>query len=183
MLADHLKGRLARPLLLILLLTGLSTVYARGVYQEPEEFVTEAFAGKVPKTQRIWLSGELGNTYRQVMQEAPPQLRLRYWKRETRSVWILQAIGKEHPITAGFIVERGRLQLAKVLTFRENRGWEIRYPFFTNQFQQVGLGEQGQLDTHIDAITGATLSVRAMNHMARMALLLAKQVGDTHVTP
>lgn len=172
-----------RALLLPILVGCLSNAHAKGMYQQPEEFVAEAFAGEIPPPKRIWLSGELGETYRDVMQEPPPQLRLRYWQRETRSVWILQAIGKEHPITAGFIVEDGRMQLARVLIFRESRGWEIRHAFFTNQFEGIGLGAEQQLDTTIDSITGATLSVRAMHNMARMALVLAEKVNQADDTP
>jgi hypothetical protein len=180
----HLGARIMRALLpLLLLATGLDTAHARGVYQQPEAFIAESFNDKAPPIKRIWLSGELGKTYQEVMQEAPPQLRLRYWQRDQRSVWILQAIGKEHPITAGFIVENGKLQLARVLEFRESRGWEVRYPFFTRQFQNVGLGEHRQLDSSIDSITGATLSVRAMRNMARMALILDRKVSTHHDTP
>lgn len=176
-------GRFARPLLLLLLLEVVASAHARGTYQTPQAFVTEAFAGEPPPAEKIWLSGELGETYREVMQEPPSQLRLRYWRREGRSVWVLQAIGKEHPITAGFIVKNGKLEQARVLVFRESRGWEIRYPFFTRQFKQVGLKEGKELDSHIDSITGATLSVRAMTDMARMALLLAEEVTPPNDTP
>lgn len=176
-------GRLARPLLLLLLAGVVTSGHARGTYQTPHSFITEAFAGEPPTAQKIWLSGELGATYREVMQESPPQLRLRYWRREERSAWVLQAIGKTHPITAGFIVNNGKLEQVRVLVFRESRGWEIRYPFFTRQFKQVGLNEGKALDSHIDTITGATLSVRAMTNMARMALLLAEQVTPSHDTP
>lgn len=179
----HLEARLGRALFLLLLLCSVTVVEARGVYQEPSDFVAEAFDGEAPSIKRVWLSGELGETYREVMQEAPRQLRQRYWQRGERSVWILEAIGKEHPITAGFIVEQGKLQLARVLAFRESRGWEIRYPFFTDQFRHVGLGEGQQLDSNIDSITGATLSVQAMRNMARMALILAARVDESHDTP
>lgn len=183
MFTNRLKGRLVRPLLTFILLWVAVGVQAKDIYQTPQKFVSEAFAGEVPAVQRIWLSGELGETYREVMQEPPPQLRQRYWKQGQRTVWIMQAIGKEHPITAGFIVNNGRLEQARVLVFRESRGWEIRYPFFTRQFEQAGLSEGHRLDTAIDGITGATLSVRAMKNMARMALLLAKQVNAADDTP
>lgn len=177
------RGRLARPLLLLLLVGVVTSAHGRGTYQTPQAFIAEAFAGEPPTAQKIWLSGELGKSYREVMQEPPPQLRLRYWQQGTRSVWILQAIGKEHPITAGFTVDNGRIVQTRVLIFRESRGWEIRHPFFTRQFKQVGLNEGKELDSHIDTITGATLSVRAMTNMARMALLLAEQVTPSHDTP
>lgn len=181
---NRLRGRLVRPLLLLaLLLCSAVSVQARGTYQTAEDFIKEAFAGEIPPAQRLWLSGELGVTYREVMQEQPPQLRLRYWRDGPRTAWILQAIGKEHPITAGFVIEKGKLKRTRVLVFRESRGWEIRYPFFTRQFRNAGLDGQQRLDVSIDAITGATLSVRAMRNMARMALLLERHAGETHDPP
>ncbi len=180
---NRLRGRLARPLLILALLFSVVSVHARGTYQTPEAFVKEVFAGEVPSARRVWLSGKLAETYREVLQEQPPQLRLRYWQDGPRSVWILQAIGKEHPITAGFVIEEGQLKHTRVLIFRESRGWEIRYPFFTQQFHNAGLDRQHRLDVSIDAITGATLSVRAMHNMARMALLLDQHVRETHDTP
>jgi hypothetical protein len=184
MLSYRTGARLARPLLIpLLLLTTFGTAHAREVYQKPEAFVAESFGGEIPVAKKLWLSGEIGEKYREIMHEPPPQLRLRYWQAEQRTVWVLQAIGKEHPITAGFIVEEGKMQLARVLVFRESRGWEIRYPFFTQQFRQLGLDSSQQLDASIDGITGATLSVRAMSNMARMALVLHDKVSAQHESP
>ncbi len=172
--------RYAPPLLLLLI--GWSSVFAE-VYQTPQDFIAEQFADHPPQAKKLWLSGERKEIYREVMNEAPRQLRLRYWQQNERTVWILEAVGKEHPITAGFVVEQGRLQQARVLTFRESRGWEIRYPFFTDQFRGIGLYEGQQLDGNIDSITGATLSVRAMQRMARMALVLDAWVKRKDDTP
>ncbi len=183
MLSFLTRARVRRPVLLLLLITAAGMVHARGVYQTPQAFLKEAFNNEIPPMQRIWLSGEMGDIYRKEMQEAPPRLRLRYWQHNDSSVWILQAIGKEHPITAGFIVKHGELQQARVLEFRESRGWEIRYPFFTEQFRQIGLGPGRQLNKAIDGITGATLSVRAMTNMARMALILDAKVKEQHDAP
>ncbi|RME64612.1 MAG: FMN-binding protein, partial [Alphaproteobacteria bacterium] len=71
---------------------------------------------------------------------------------------------------AGFIVDDGRLESVEVLIYRESRGWEIRYPFFRDQFVGARLGADLALDQDIDGISGATLSVRAMQKMARLAL-------------
>lgn len=56
--------------------------------------------------------------------------------------------------------------------FRESRGFEVRYPFFTDQFRGARLREGLDLDREIDGISGATLSVRALTKLARLALLL-----------
>ena len=69
------------------------------------------------------------------------------------------------------LIEDGAIEDVRVLEFRESRGWEIRYPFFTRQFQNARL-QGDRLTQNIDGITGATLSVRAMKRMATAALLL-----------
>jgi uncharacterized protein with FMN-binding domain len=85
-------------------------------------------------------------------------------------------IGKDKPITLGIVVSGNRIERVDVLAFRETRGWEIRYPFFTNQFSGLTLAPDGYLSDSIDGITGATLSVRAVERVARLALWL-----DAHV--
>jgi uncharacterized protein with FMN-binding domain len=84
----------------------------------------------------------------------------------------LEEIGKEQPITTGIVVEDGKIDQVKVLVFRESRGFEVRYPFFTDQFRGATLREGLDLDREIDGISGATLSVRALTKLARLALLL-----------
>ena len=93
-----------------------------------------------------------------------------------RTAWILEEVGKEKPITAGIVINNEKIELVKVLVFRESRGWEVRHDFFTNQFKQIALKPDHQLDKSIDNISGATLSVRAVSKLARIALLLDKKV-------
>ena len=91
-------------------------------------------------------------------------------------MWILEKIGKELPITAGFVISENKVEQFKVLAFRESRGWEIRNDFFTEQFDGAHLTTKNKLDRPIDNITGATMSVNAMKKLSRMALYLHKQV-------
>ncbi len=51
----------------------------------------------------------------------------------------------------------------------------LRYPFFTEQFRGTLLTAENQLNRHIDGITGATLSVRALKKLARLSLYLHQQ--------
>ena len=92
----------------------------------------------------------------------------------------MEEIGKERPITIGVVVVDDTIQSVSVLAFLESRGWEVRYPFFTDQFSGARLDETQQLSSHIDGITGATLSVRAVTNVARLALYLAEQTGVSH---
>jgi len=87
-------------------------------------------------------------------------------------VWVMDEIGKEKPITLGVVVDGGAIESLDVLVFRESRGWEIRHPFFTDQFRRLRLGHDGGLDRPVDGITGATLSVRAAKRVATAALIL-----------
>ncbi len=74
------------------------------------------------------------------------------------------------------MVLAARIERVEVLAFRESRGWEIRYPFFTSQFSGLTLAPDGYLSQSVDGITGATLSVRAVERVARLALWLDAQV-------
>jgi len=103
-------------------------------------------------------------------------LRVRYWYKGERSAWILEEIGKEEPITAGIVIDKGKIERVEVLIFRESRGWEVRHDFFTEQFEGAKLRKDGELNRAIDNITGATLSVRALTKLARLALYFHNQV-------
>jgi len=70
------------------------------------------------------------------------------------------------------------IQDVKVLVFRESRGWEVKYPFFTDQFNQVQLNNEKELNKHIDGISGATLSVNALRKLARLALYFESVVSS-----
>jgi len=101
---------------------------------------------------------------------------VRYWSRDERTAWILEEIGKTEPITTGIVVDKGAIARISVLIYRESRGWEVRYPFFTDQFKGATLNSTHELDRNIDGISGATLSVRALTRLARVALLLDAKV-------
>ena len=158
--------------LILLLLSFSTTGLAGGVYQEPDAFITEAFSGQPPKAAVIWPSSDLKAQIKQILGHDYKSLRIRYWKKENRTAWILDEIGKDKPITTGLITNQGKIETVRVLIFRESRGWEVRHAFFTDQFDNASLKGDSQLDRHIDNISGATLSVRAVSKLARVALLL-----------
>jgi hypothetical protein len=167
---------------LYLLLIGPAAL-ADSTYQTPEEFLNEAFSNATPEPAVIWLTGERKAAVEQILGHRYSTLRVRYWRSGRRSAWILDEVGKEQPITAGVIVNEARIEAVKVLVFRESRGWEVRHPFFTDQFKAAQLGSDRQLDRHIDGISGATLSVRAMTKLARLALYLDTATREPDVAP
>ncbi len=159
--------------------------WARGTYQEPQDFLADTFGGTPPRAAVVWLTGERKQRVRDILGHDYPSLRVRYWRAGARSAWILEEIGKDHPITVGVVVNEGRMERIKVLIFRESRGWEVRHPFFTDQFQGAGLAADGRLDRDIDGISGATLSVRALKKIATLALYLdsVTRQADVKTTP
>ncbi len=144
-------------------------------------FLEEAFKGKVPEPEIVWLGGERKQTVARILGHNYPALRIRYWRDNQRSAWILEETGKEQPITIGVIINNGTLERIKVLAFRESRGGEIRYPFFTDQFKGIDIDERKELSRHIDGISGATLSVNAMKKIAALALYLDSETAPQNV--
>jgi len=172
-----------RAFLLAVLLLPANPVAADSAYQSPDEFLEKVFAGPPPTPQVLWLKGEIKETTMIILGHKYPGLRIRYWGKDNRSAWILEEIGKVKPITVGLVIHDGSLETIQVLAFRESRGWEIRYPFFTDQFTGVTLTEEHKLDRIIDGISGATLSVTAMKKLARLALYFDQQTRLTDDTP
>lgn len=154
----------------------LSSAIARGTYQQPTAFLNEVFSNKVPQAKKMWITGKTREVAAEILQHKPNRLRISYWQKDSRSVWILDEIGKEQPITVGIVISNGKIERIKVLVFRESRGDEIRHPFFIKQYFKAALTEQYQLDQSIDGISGATLSVRALTKLARLALYLSQQI-------
>lgn len=149
------------------------SVSARGIYQTDEAFLAETFNGDIPKSQVVWVKGDLRKALSDILGHNYAGLRIRYWHKEGRKAWILEEIGKVEPITFGVITAQNKVEKVTVLAFRESRGSEIRYPAFTQQFDDAQLSENN-LDRHIDGISGATLSVRAMTAIVTLALYLDK---------
>lgn len=147
-----------------------------GVYVQPQEFIRATFAGNPPPPETLWPSPGLQERMAAVLGHPYKQLRIRYWRQQQRTAWVLDEVGKEEEITIGFVLAADAIERTEVLAFRESRGWEIRFESFTRQFAGVRLGDADKLDKRIDGITGATLSVGAYHRLARMALLLHQEV-------
>ncbi len=133
-------------------------------------FTAKAFAGSPPAPAMLWLTPALKQRAARILGHEFPGLRVKYWREGERTAWVLDEIGKEQPITMGVVVEQGRIVSIEVLAYRESRGGEIRHEFFRRQFHEAGLVKDDKLDRDIDGISGATLSVRAMRSVARVAL-------------
>ncbi len=167
----------ARRSLAVLILVFGATAVAHGeVYQEPGAFVAEVL-GSTPALKVLWLTREMQGQAAAILGHPPAQLRQRYWSDAHKTVWILEETGKEELITAGFVVVDGRIDHVRVLVYREGRGQEVRQSSFLKQFKDAK-AQGNRLDRDIDGIVGATLSVGAMERMARLALLFDRLSHD-----
>ncbi|MDF2178864.1 FMN-binding protein [Aliiglaciecola sp. CAU 1673] len=159
----------------LILLLGIFDAVAEQIYQSPDDFIRQAL-GQSVKPDVIWLDDRIKQDVESILAHPFNKLRLRYWQKEQDTVWILEEIGKEAPITVGIHVANGKIANTQVLIYRESRGDEVRHRFFTDQFLDATLDNNLQLDRHIDGITGATLSVRALTKISRIALYLHNKV-------
>ena len=151
----------------------------------PEAFLAESFSPAKPLIESLWLTDDIRDNAKQILNHSYPGLRIRYWqaseesseKNSQRTAWIMNEVGKTRPITIGITIADDKIERVRILEFRESRGAEVRMAFFTRQF--VGLSLQppkSQLSESIDGITGATLSVKAVKKTARFALYLHRLV-------
>ncbi len=147
-------------------------------YLEPEKFLQQVFNNSPPEPKKLWIKKELKAEIKKILGHDLKRLRLRYWDDNTKRAWILEEIGRDKPITVGLVTSNGKILDVKVLIFRESRGWEVRYPFFTDQFKDATLVTGNNLDRKIDGISGATLSVNALRKLARLALFLHKHIDN-----
>jgi hypothetical protein len=146
------------------------------IYQEPVEFIEENLSGC--QQQVLWMKGETKSQIEALVGHPYPGVRVRYCEKEGKTAWVLDEIGKTEPITSGIIVDHGRVEKVRVLVFRESRGSEVHRSAFTRQYENAVLESNDSLDRYIDGITGATMSVSALNHQVKLALLLDKVVRE-----
>lgn len=141
---------------------------------EINSFLSDAFE-ETPAAHDILLTSDLRLVMRDILHHDSPLTRVKYWRSAERTAWVLDEIGKERPITVGIVIDRGRIERVRVLIYRESRGREVQSPAFTGQFHGAGLDQEKRLDRTIDGISGATLSVRALQKLARLSLLLHRR--------
>jgi hypothetical protein len=165
----------------LVLLTSQVAFAMETIYQEPGVFLEENLYGC--EQQVLWLKSDVKSQIEQLVDHPFPGVRIRYCEKEGKTAWILDEIGKTEPITSGIIVNEGRVEQVRVLIFRESRGSEVHRPAFTLQYQDAVLDNDNSLDRYIDGITGATMSVGALNRQVKLALLLDKvtrEKADDH---
>lgn len=172
-LLPSVHNTIRRALLAVLLWAAAAVFAAEGdaqVYLPVQDFLGEVFTEVPATTQMLWLDAPAREEARRISGE-DPGFRTRYWQQQQTTAWVLEVIGRDHPITLGIAVDDSGIRALRVLVYRESRGWEVRHDFFTRQFDGARLDGR-RLDRRIDGITGATLSVNALQRAARLALWL-----------
>ena len=155
---------------------GLQSIANAGMTND--EFISKYLKQPV-ENKVLWLNKPLQQRAATILGHNYQGLRVRYWQSGNRSAWILDEIGKEQPITTGIVVENNQIVAVDVLVYRESRGGEVQQNFFTKQFEGLTLDKNDKLSKKIDGITGATLSVWALQKVARLALMFDSQKGAT----
>ena len=140
-------------------------------YLSRAEFV-ERFLGQNSESKVIWFDKALREKIEQDLSYPLTGARIRYWEYLGERAWIVERIGRDKPITMGFVISEGKIKHFRVLAFRESRGYEVRYPRFTQQLETLMLTADHKLSKGIDNITGATLSVNAVKKSAQFVLYL-----------
>ena len=146
------------------------------------DFLNKVFKNQIPKKERLIVKGEYKEKIRAIMGNKYKKRMFSYWQNNTEQVWILNSIGKYKPITAAFITDNCKVKSSHVLVYREQHGYEIKYTAFLLQFKETEMDKTLKLNTKIDNISGATLSVNSMKRMARTALLLSKLSNENSCT-
>ena len=142
-----------------------------------DSYLKGVFGKSVPVPKAVWIMGDLKETIKQATNGSTVKLREKYWSDGDNLVLVLEQIGKTELITTAWHLKDNKVVNTKVLMYRESRGGEVANSFFTKLFKGLGLSNDHDLDSHVDGISGATLSVRAMKKMAKQALLLSEHLN------
>lgn len=174
-LASATASKVLRNFFMIaFLLCGGGAFAGPKVHQKPSDFI-QGSLGAIPATQAITLSATQQRQVRAILGKNYKTKAIRYWARNGKTAFILEEIGKTEYITTGVVVKNRKIEAVKVLVYRESHGWEVGRSAFTNQLKGTSLKSNTQISKVPRNIAGATLSVRALTKLARLALFLDSQ--------
>ncbi len=163
------KGLLHTALFVVLALFFTTTIHAK---QSAiiTQFLTKTFQQDPPKSQRLWINQANKETIKRRHNPSHINLNYKYWQLGEKTIWILNEIGKERNITTGIVIENNSVKNVEVLIYRETRGGQVQNDRFTQQYKSKDINSN--LIKEIDSISGATLSVDALNRQVKLALWL-----------
>jgi hypothetical protein len=149
------------------------------VYFTEEEALAKVFGKKAEATPAVWtptpdqrseLERRLGSL---VAETEFPVWRGRRDGQDLGWALILEEKGRFKPITAMVHIRPDRtVGYALVMVYRESRGDGVKRQRFLKQFRGRDLEDRLRLNSDVVALTGATLSSRALAHVVRKALVL-----------
>ncbi|MBE9548780.1 MAG: FMN-binding protein [Proteobacteria bacterium] len=172
-ISSKYKAQIKAGLCMLLCLLPIISVQAQQrIYLSAADFIQQGFAQTGCEEKSLWLAKVDKLRIEKLIQRSYSKLRQHYCLHAGRSAWVLDEIGKIEPITTGIIINNGAVEIVQVLEFRESRGAEVHRRRFTRQYSDAQLDNKHQLDKRINGISGATLSVNALNRQVRLALLL-----------
>jgi len=161
--------KISKLLILILLLVFQQQLSANDK-NSTKEFLNETFNNDIPKVNRFWVNKNNQKTIKQLFNPSQIKLSYRYWQKDDTSAWILDEIGKERDITTGIVISSDKIVKVQVLVYRESRGGQVQNKRFTQQYNNMS--SNNNFIKEIDTISGATLSVNALNKQVKLALWL-----------
>ena len=135
---------------IIILFMSLTKGSYTALLEEEKQYINDIFSSSSPLKKKLIIKGELKKNLKSIMGKYYNKIIISYWTIENKSLWILNSIGKYKPITAGFVTEDCLITNAKVLVYREQIGYEIKYPKFTNQLLGAKLRDDLKLVNNID---------------------------------
>ena len=141
-----------------------------------KEFLQGQFVDEIPKPERLWIDKQKQLIIQKQFNPSQLKLSYRYWQRGSITVWVLDEIGKERNITTAIVIEDNAIKNVEVLVYRESRGGQVQNKRFTQQYYHKN--SQSNFIKEIDSISGATLSVNALNKQVKLALWLNQHTHE-----
>lgn len=165
--------KISTLLILILLLVPQQQLSANNK-NITKDFLDQTFNSEAPKPKRFWANKETQQAIKTQFNPSQIKLSYRYWQKDNTTVWILDEIGKERDITTAIVINNNKVAKVEVLIYRESRGGQVQNSRFTQQYNNKT--STNNFTKEIDSISGATLSVYALNKQVRMALWLNQNI-------
>ena len=132
---------------------------AAGVYLQPQEFIGSAFEGHPPKPETLWPSPALQKRIVAALGHPYKQLRIRYWREQQRTAWVLDEELQAHRLTVGGIEGDGHIPVGWVrLTdditrvLAELEAIELRLARVHAQHDREGDDALAALRGHVEAL-------------------------------
>ncbi|PCJ32104.1 MAG: FMN-binding protein [Moraxellaceae bacterium] len=155
--------------------TAFSAVVPQIEHQSKESFLEEFFGEEEYSWNILKLDQELKDKANKILTHRFGASRIRYWASKDKTVWIIDELGKEMPITMAVGVSNNTIIDFKILVYREERGGEVHNVYFRKRIIGSKLSDDG-LSKDVDGITGATISVTACKRVAELALTFHEQI-------